>query len=252
MKKISKIIKDLQTYLKIDTDDKAGLYLTLIFHLVIIIILLAYSIHKQLKTETSFVLDFTAQEELEKRQAHEQMVASVSEELDALIKAAQQQGKTPRNVAVDVNAPLKDDKRSDGRDVYDKARRLQEKLDQSRKDAQKASDSDDNIDLGGENNSAENESYTGPAVISYSLDGRKAMSLPVPAYKCLGAGDVTVTIVVNRKGYVVAEKVMESVSSTDQCLRDYALKAASRSRFSSSKDAPERQGGQIVYRFISQ
>ncbi len=252
MKKTSKIINTLQRILKIDTDDKAGLYLTLIFHLVIIIILLAYSIHKQLTAETSFVLDFTAQEELEKRQAQEELAASVSEELDALIKAAQRQRNTPRNVAVDVNAPLKDDKHSDGSDVYDDARRLQQKLDQSRREAERMTDSDDNVDMGGEDKHESAEVYSGPSVISYSLDGRKAQSLPVPAYKCLGAGDVTVTIVVNRKGYVIAEKVLESVSSTDQCLRDYALKAASRSRFSASKDAPERQGGQIVYRFVSQ
>ncbi len=252
MKRISKIIKELRSILKIDTDDKAGLYLTLIFHLVIIIILLAYSIHKQLKTETSFVLDFTGQEELEKRLAQEELTASVSEELDALIKAAQKQASNPRNVAVDVNAPLKDSRNSNGSDVYDDARRLQEKLDQSRRDAERMSDSDDNIDMGGASQTTETESYVGPSVISYSVDGRKAMSLPVPAYKCLGAGDVTVTIVVNRRGYVIAEKIMESVSSTDECLREYALKAASRSRFNSSKDAPERQGGQIVYRFISQ
>ncbi len=250
MKNISKILE----YLKPDRDDKAGLYLTVIFHLVILIILLAYSIHKQLKTETSFVLDFTGQEELEKRQQYEAMQASVSAELDELIRAAAQ-GSTPRNVAVDANlqSELKDDRHSSPNEVYDEARRLQEKLDQSRRDAERARDSEDDIDLGNSRPDTETEAYRGPSVISYSLDGRKAMSLPVPAYKCMGAGDVTVTIIVNRKGYVVSEKILESVSSKDQCLRDYALKAASRSRFSSvSKDAPERQGGQIVYRFVSQ
>ncbi len=250
MKNTSKIVE----YLKIDRDDKAGVYLTVIFHLVILIILLAYSIHKQLKAETSFVLDFTAQEELEKRQQYEAMQASVSQELDELIRAASK-GSTPRNVAVDASAPkngLKDDRHSSPNEIYDEARRLQERLDQNRRDVERAAQSEDDIDLGTSKPSAETESYSGPSVISYTLDGRKAMSLPVPAYKCIGAGDVTVTIIVNRKGYVVSEKVLESVSSKDQCLRDYALKAASRSRFTASKSAPERQGGQIVYRFVSQ
>ncbi len=248
MKKISKILE----YLKIDRDDKAGLYLTAIFHLVIIIILLAYSIHKQLKLETSFVLDFTAQEELEKRLAQEELAASVSEELDELIKAAAQ-GNTPRNVAVDASsANLKDDRHETPNDIYDDARKLQEKLDQNRRDVERASQNEEDIDLGVPHHTPDTESYKGPSVISYSLEGRKAMSLPVPAYKCIGAGDVTVTIIVNRKGYVIAAKILESVSSSDHCLRDYALKAALKSRFTASKNSPERQGGDIVYRFVSQ
>ena len=57
---------------------------------------------------------------------------------------------------------------------------------------------------------------------------------------------------VNRKGYVTGVKIIEAVSSPDQCLRDYALRAASGSRFTASQDAQERQVGEIVYRFVAQ
>ena len=52
-------------------EDKAGLYITVIFHLVIIIILLACQIGAVLKRENTFVLDFTKQEEVEKKKAEE-------------------------------------------------------------------------------------------------------------------------------------------------------------------------------------
>ena len=62
MKKQSKIAD----FFKIEKDDKAGFYLTIIFHLVLINILLIYSINLTASKETSFVLDFTKYEELEK------------------------------------------------------------------------------------------------------------------------------------------------------------------------------------------
>ena len=94
--------------------------------------------------------------------------------------------------------------------------------------------------------------YTGPSVLSYKLDGRKASYLPVPAYKGYSGGDVTVTIVVNPQGKVIEAEVVEEVSSTNRLLRKFALEAALKSRFSQSSTAPARQTGEIVYRFIAQ
>ena len=42
------------------------------------------------------------------------------------------------------------------------------------------------------------------------------------------------------------------ISSADQCLRNFAVRAARLSRFSASPSAPPRQTGEIVYRFIAQ
>ncbi len=242
MKKLLKI--------KINKEDKAGLYLTISFHLIVLIVFLAYSIHSTIKQETSFVLDFTKQEELEKQQELLEFKESVSEELDALI--AQAQSKTPRNVAVDAGAKLRDDRNSNPSEVYDEAEKLQKKLDASRREAEAASDDEENIALSTTQEKKVEETYTGPSVVSWRLDGRKAINLSIPAYKCEGGGDVSVAIVVNRRGYVIAAKIVESVSSADPCLCDYAVKAANRSRFSRSDSAPEKQAGEILYRFIAQ
>ncbi|MBQ2109276.1 MAG: energy transducer TonB, partial [Bacteroidales bacterium] len=94
--------------------------------------------------------------------------------------------------------------------------------------------------------------YSGPSVISYSLDGRKASKLPIPAYRCYGGGMVTVIIIVDNAGNVVSAKVQDAVSSTDKCLREFAVRAARLSKFSSDPHAPARQTGDIVYQFLAQ
>ena len=57
-------------------ENKAGLYLTIIFHLVVVIVLLVYQIDSRIKAESSFVLDFTKQEEIEKEQKLQEMKTS--------------------------------------------------------------------------------------------------------------------------------------------------------------------------------
>ena len=94
--------------------------------------------------------------------------------------------------------------------------------------------------------------YSGPSVLSWSLDGRKASRLPIPAYRCYGAGEVTVIITVNNQGEVVNAKVDEKISTEDNCLRTFAVRAARLSRFSSAPEAPARQMGTITYAFIAQ
>ena len=119
-----------------DTGDKAGLYLTLIFHLAVIIVLLCRSIHTQLTRDTSFVIDFSQLEEQEALEAREQMKQSVSEEIDAELDAllgasGRQNRQTVRNVAVDASEPLRDDRHENPEDIYRDARDLQKRLDKA-------------------------------------------------------------------------------------------------------------------------
>ena len=115
------------------------------------------------------------------------------------------------------------------------------------------------MDLGSPDNSDRDDKgkeYKGPSVVSYSLDGRKASHLSIPAYRCMEAGDVTVIITVNPQGYVMDAKILDDVSSSDRCLRDFAVRAARLSRFSALPQSKvrelPRQRGEIVYRFIAQ
>lgn len=234
-------------------EKKTGFYTTVIFHLVVLIIFLLTAIHGVVSEETSFVLDFSKLEELEAIAKQEELKAQASKELDDLLGG----NVTPnqyRNVAVDrANQTLRDDRFKNPNQVYDEARELQRKLDASRAAALREQGNEEDAVATGDNLPDSNApQYKGPSVISYSLDGRKAMSLPVPAYKCQGGGDVSIRITVNRKGYVTAATLISNVSSSDECIIKMAVEAAKRSRFRASSTAPDKQVGEIVYRFIAQ
>ncbi|NMB37248.1 MAG: TonB family protein [Bacteroidales bacterium] len=237
---------------KIKTEQRVGLYLTLIFHLAVLIILLLVSIQSVVAPEASFVLDFTKQEEMEEQQRIIELKEEISRELDNLIAAPRGQ---IRNVVVDAGSPLRDDRHSNPDRVYEEARKLQEKLDASKEDAMKE-ESSETVDLNPEVEKKQKKedapAYKGPSVISYRLEGRKAQHLPVPAYKGYGSGDVFVEIVVNPRGRVIDARVMESISSPDKSLHDFAIEAAKRSRFTASETSGSRHIGEIVYRFIAQ
>lgn len=237
---------------RLDKEDKAGLYITVIVHLTVIIILLASQLSIQLQKENSFVLDFTRQENIEKLKQELAFKEEVSRRIDELIETGG--GSVPvRNVVVDRGV-LKDDRGTDAEQLYKDAERLQEALDETfgRQDSP-----DDYVPLPDNkpetpSKKEQKEVYSGPSVVSYSLDGRKASRLPIPAYRCMGAGEVTVLITVDNAGNVIMAKIDENVSSDDTCLRNFAIRAARSAKFSASPTAPARQVGNIVYAFIAQ
>ena len=232
------------------SEDRAGLYITVIFHLVIIIILLACQIGAALRRDNTFVLDFSKQEEVEKQKAEENFKEEVSDRLDQLLAAAS--GVPIRNIAVDRSSALKDDRNTNAEQLYKDAERLAQEL----KDGFKSDEPDDDyvaISMPAvKKEEPKKQTYSGPSVVSYALEGRKASRLSIPAYRCLGAGHVTVIITVDPSGNVIAAKIQEDASSNDKCLRDFAIRAARLSKFSASTSAPPRQLGNIVYMFIAQ
>ena len=235
-------------------EDRAGLYITVIFHLTVIIVLLVYQIDSTVRKEESFVLDFSKQEEIERRQREEIFKEDISKRLDELIAAAQNSSAPIRNIATDASrAQLRVDRGSDAEELYKEAERLAQDLKNGQKDAIEDNAVDETVEMQHQQKkSPENQKeYSGPSVLSYTLDGRKASHLPIPAYRCYGAGDVTVIITVDNSGRVVRAKVMEEISSSDNCLRNFAVRAARLSRFSASSDAPANQTGEIVSRFIA-
>ena len=235
-------------------EKKVGFYSTIIFHLVVVIVLLAYQIDSSIKAESSFVLDFSKQEEIEKEKKLEEMKTEVSRRLDDLIAAARASNKDIRNIAVDAGSQLKDDRNTDADKLYKDAERLANDLKNGHKDAIEENAVEETVEMQHQQKREDKnqKEYSGPSVLSYSLDGRKASHLPIPAYRCYGAGDVTVIITVNNAGQVVRANVMDEISSSDDCLRKFAVRAARMSRFSASSDAPANQTGEIIYRFIAQ
>ena len=234
---------------RFNKEDKAGLYITVIFHLAVLIVLLATQLGFSIAKENSFVLDFTKQEEAEKTQKEEVFKEDISERIERMLSAA---GSIPiRNIAVDRGA-LKDDRGTNAEELYKDAERLQQELNNG------ASLPKDELvyeykktETGGPKKSSES-SYSGPSVVSWELEGRKASRLPIPAYRCMGAGMVTVIISVDPQGNVINAKVEDALSSPDGCLRNFAIRAARLSKFSASSSAPPKQIGNIVYQFIAQ
>ena len=198
------------------------------------------------------MLDFTKQEEVEKRQKEVAFKEDISRKLDELIAAARNSSEPIRNIAVDAGSKLKDDRNTDADQLYKDAERLAKELRDGHGIKEDARDETVELPSQKKQENTKKEQSSGPSVLSYTLDGRKASHLKIPAYRCYGSGDVTVIITVNNAGMVVGAKVLEEVSSNDQCLRNFAIRAARLSRFSASSTAPPNQTGEILYRFIAQ
>ena len=241
--------------MRIRKEDKAGIYGTVIFHLAVLAILLICQIGYSLRGESTFVLDFSKQEEIEKIQQEEMFKEDISSRIEQLLAASEAGQINVRNVAVDRSA-LRDDRGTDAQKLYEDAARLQQELENGFELPEPqdglASVQEEAPAVQEKPKPAEKSTYQGPSVVSYSLDGRKASSLSIPAYRCMGSGMVTVIITVDPRGSVINATIQEETSSSDKCLRDYAIRAARLSKFSSSTSAPARQMGDIVYQFIAQ
>ena len=240
---------------RLSNEDKAGLYITVIVHLAVIIVLLLTGVHSILQKENTFVIDFTREEALERQQQEAEEKAReeafdevIARRLDALMAGTS--GVDFRNTSVDRGA-LKDDRGTDADKLYEDAQRLAGEL----RNGFVPDEPDEDYVSVSKPKPADNKAskpYSGPSVLSWSLDGRKASHLPIPAYRCYGGGMVTVLIRVDNQGRVIDARIQEETSSSDKCLRDFAIRAARMSRFNADAKAPARQAGDIVYQFIAQ
>ena len=200
--------------MKLTPDQKAGIYITVSVHLAVIIVLLLIRIGQEIQRENSFVLDFSQQEEMERKQEEAQLKELTAEQVERLLAAAE--GIPIRNVTVDRSA-LKDDRGTNADELYKEAERLAQEL----KDGQNRQVEDPEAFAAAADpvkpqpQKTQEKTYSGPSVLSWSLDGRKATHLPIPAYRCYGAGEVVVIIAVNNRGDVVNAKVDNDVSSSD-------------------------------------
>ncbi len=226
----------------------------MIFHLTVIIVLLLYQIGDTAGKEESFVLDFSKQEEIERMEREMEMQENLNRKLEEIISAAQSSSTPIRNIAVNAGGQLKDDRGTDADQLYKDAERIARELKSGQKDGIEEDARSETVEMQHQSkpDPGKQKAYSGPSVLSFTLEGRKASKLPIPAYRCYGAGDVTVIITVNPQGKVINAKILDDVSSTDQCLRNFAIRAARMSLFSASTTAPAKQTGEIVYRFIAQ
>ena len=99
----------------------------------------------------------------------------------------------------------------------------------------------------------EKGTFRGPTRIFYDLAGRHHVDLPIPIYKCQGAGQITLAIEVDRQGRVIKAEPASSLSTTkDPCLTETAVEHALRSTFNADPGAPVKQAGFLTFVFVSQ
>lgn len=226
---------------------KNALYITATWHLVVIIVLLLVSISYEIIPDKGILLDFSKEEQREKEEEIKERAEKMLQE--HLLKAG-----ILSSTAVNNDPTLKDDRFSseETKRLYRDMARVDADLQalKNRKDDIKpAAVRDDNMPSGSDDEDVE---YHGPSVAYYTLVGRRAMILKVPAYKCLNEGEVMVSIYVDRQGVVREAYIMDNGSTDDECIREQAVQAALHSVFTAKEDAPEIQYGDIRYIFIAQ
>lgn len=213
---------------------------------------------KPTEAEAAYYIDLSNLEQLiEEKERLEQEVR----EMQMLQEMERDYFENIRNAASneqgDLNSGLKDAQNTSASEIYDEAQALEDKMRTSREAYEKGLKEAENIlnnrpaSSSGETNTQEQGKQSGNVTVSYSLDGRHAVHLPVPAYQCQGGGMITVEIAVNRNGQVI-QAAVSSGSANDPCLREFALKAAQQSRFNTDGIADNRQSGTITYLFVPQ
>jgi TonB family protein len=242
-------------------DNQTGIYVTIIFHLMLLLGLSLNEIRVRLSAPHQFaVIEFVEQQPEPEEKKTDDELKKEKEELKKQVEEMMKNRpdadiKTP-NLAVNLDA--KGTSSGTGHSISffsnkntatlrsETERKKQEELEKKEKEQTQGVDQ---VNIS-EQTAPASPAYKGPSIVSYLLTGRTALSLPVPAYKCLNGGDVTVLIEVNRQGYVISAEVDSKNSSSDECLHISAIQAAKEARFSSG--TVDTQTGNIVYRFIKQ
>lgn len=87
--------------------------------------------------------------------------------------------------------------------------------------------------------------------VSFSLEGRNPVALPLPDYSIQVAGVVVVEVTVDRNGNVTnAIPGVRGSTTINETLLNAARRAAQRAKFDVKPDAPYSQKGTITYEFI--
>ncbi len=100
--------------------------------------------------------------------------------------------------------------------------------------------------------SIKNVVYTGESNVTYYLENRYHVSLPIPVYLSQEGGKVVVDIVVDREGRVIQANSRKNSKIRNDQIYLYAKEAAMRTIFNESEAAPVEQKGSIHYTFIAQ
>lgn len=239
---------------------RVGLLVTVVIYLTAAIMLVSYKIVVNDSPNSTIYMTVFEPEQPEPAKPEPK---PEPEELERIQDAQYEKVKnTASNENAKFNASLKDDRGSKAREIYEEAERVQQKLAAGRANFQAGMDEVEAMSAKGgkpkaDNSPAKSEKrddvkVEGNVTVSYSLDGRTAVDLYVPAYQCQDGGTVVVGITVNRNGEVIDASATRSSAGSESCITQMAVRAAKLSRFSTSHSAPEKQRGTVTYKFVAQ
>ncbi len=231
---------------------------TLAFHMVLVIVFLMVKISSTKSVIDSLVVVEFIEEEEESMEDALKTIEVSSVEAEEIINRliSESRRNIPVNLANEMNEEVsteeyvkqvvEDLEANRNREWLEAQERYKELMEME-------SGADMIMDADQQSSTNEQEIYKGPTTIYYSIENRYHIHLPLPVYKCEGAGDVKVMIVVDQKGRVVQANVQELGSTLNEvCFTEAAGKAALESRFNADFNAPLRQKGTITYHFIAQ
>jgi len=240
-----------------------GILGTVIIHLIAGIIFMSFQI-KSLKKDFSneFHVEFAAVQEPETK---EKLIELPEETIEKILQGDNEMLNIARNLANNTEAKINPadyiDKVKEeliksgklGKDNYiDEQKRLNENKADEKITFENDSVKKNLIDKPNESQEMA-ANYKGPTRIYYAISGRTHTYLPIPIYKCQGAGKVVLSIDVNQKGVVEKAMIIADESNTsDPCLIETAITTALISRFNSDINSPKIQTGTLSYQFVAQ
>lgn len=238
---------------------RVGLLVTVVLYLSAAILFLSYQIVVRPAPEAYIEVQF-AQEEPKPQEIQ----SEEQKKIEQIEMSAQRMHNRVSDANSKLDATLRDARRSNAREVYAEAERVQSQLvsgaqaharamrDLERMKGTRQRLATDDDAANGNDDKRQTGKFSGLVSVEYDLPGRTDSYLHVPAYQCQNAGMVVVGIVVNRNGKVISASIDKTTSSDDPCIGEMAVKAALSSSFNTSSSAPDRQRGTITYTFQAQ
>ena len=236
---------------------QSGLYGTIMFHLILVVILLSMKLHSiqriielELEYKESNTEELLKEEQL-KEEREEIRKKSAESEVQEMLRSLVSNENADRNnrrtsatqdLEQYIEETLNEINGHKGSDLY----KAQRDNNFKRDSLQHISDK-----LEQELDSLKSTFYQDGSSVSYKLGNRYARKLPIPVFKCENGGKIVVDIQVNPNGRVVKATV-NPASDPDEQLQETAVDAALRALFNAKGDAPALEYGTITYNFVKQ
>lgn len=197
-------------------------------------------------TEQEEELDEQTPEELEEEQLTEE---SIEEKIQNMMRDAQDRRKmsTQNFSEKEIEEQLEEKYKQLEQDIIKKRQEEGKGFDASKYEIEKNTEPTQNSNT----QPAENK-VAGRVTRECNIPGRNCYA-KTPSYRCPSGGKIHIDIKVNQKGKVThAEYNASKSTSSNECLVNEAIKYAKLSKANQDFNAPNTQGGYIIYNFISQ